>query len=172
MENKIFYVRQGYLSHNGNSFMWISPVSRVDILWKSSKSGNFWDVTMLFLISGDDKAVAVEKFGGFSCGRFFHPRITFPKPPVENIPFIPFSTGLWSIYPHFQMDLMSRKRGNFPEFRRILENYTNFMISYCVKPPLFHTLFHNLWKSRGNSTGGCGERVENPLEKVKFSTTG
>lgn len=58
-----------------------------------------------------------------------------------------------------------RKMGDFVGFHKLS------LFPLC-KTSFFHTVFHNLWKSRGKIHRVCAESVEKPWDKTGFSTWG
>ena len=114
-------------------------------------------------------------FSRFFCGIFGLRTRTCPTHPVENWRPLAFSTGLWRACPHFRQGVSCRKRRIF---RKNCEKIGDFgelhkLFNSCLcKTHFFHTVFHNLWKSRGEIHRGCVETVGNPWEKTEFSTGG
>ena len=117
---------------------------------QSRRCGEFWlfdrweNQTNAFGLSngGCGEKMTLQNFPQ-GCGEFVH---TFREPVLSK------------------KGCFSRKQGKFGELHKVLH------IRLC-KTSFFHTVFHNLWKSRGTIHSRCGERVEKPWEKAVFSTS-
>lgn len=142
---------------------------------KSGSDRDFHPKRRFFHVPAATKPSLWIFFTFFFCGIFGLRTRTCPTHPVENWRPLAFSTGLWRACPHFRQGGSCRKRGIF---RKNCEKIGDFgelhkLFNSCLcKTHFFHTVFHNLWKSRGEIHRGCVETVGNPWEKTEFSTGG